>query len=108
MAKKLSGELKSQKESMRYYEDYKTNENFADILKSKITENFANCRKKMEVLYNVNSSENKNRNKKEIYQPFGKIGRRSRQIRHAKRFRFSKFPGFPEVVVVNRIEISRI
>lgn len=53
MAKRLQAELKAQRDSMRYYDDFKKSEQFADILKAKVTENFATCRKKMDTLYNV-------------------------------------------------------
>ena len=77
MAKKLSQEVRVQRDQIRFYEDYKKSDNFADILKAKVSENFATCRKKMDVLYNVGSPEDQERDQKEVRQPHGKTGERS-------------------------------
>ncbi len=53
MARRLATELKLQRDQTKYLEDFKKNETFADILKNKVTENFAGARRKMDVLYNV-------------------------------------------------------
>lgn len=53
MAKRLAGEVRGQKEQIRYLEDYRRSESFADILKAKVAEHFGACRKKMDALYNV-------------------------------------------------------
>ena len=58
MTKKLVSELKTEKEQISQFTEFKSHDKFQDILKSKVTENFAVCRKKMDVLYMVYLLEN--------------------------------------------------
>ena len=53
ISKRLIGELDSERKQIKHWGAFKTTEQFVDLLRLKVKEQFQESRKKMDVFYNV-------------------------------------------------------
>ena len=53
LSSKLSAELKTERQTLKSWDDIKNADQFKDLFKRKVKEQFTECRKKTEVMYNV-------------------------------------------------------